>query len=53
MKQKDILREMFLACISGDKARQQELRQEETKRILQKRAEGKTIFGQKWTLFRW
>ena len=52
MKQKDLVKEMYQACLDGNKERQAELRQEETARILMKRAEGKTTFGPKWTLFR-
>jgi hypothetical protein len=49
MKQRDLVRELYKACVDHNDKKIEELKKEEFKKILKRRAEGKP-FTHKWTL---
>ncbi len=51
MKQKNIVKELYLACIEGDFKKQQELIAEEFKKIFKRKENGKKL-GTKWTIIK-
>jgi len=51
MKQKELVKEMYKACLAKDNERQAELRKLEFAKILARKAKGKQ-FDAKWTVFR-
>ena len=51
MKQKNIVKELYLACIVGDFKKQQELIAEEFRKIFKRKETGKKL-GTKWTVIK-
>ena len=52
MKQKKLIREVYRACCDHNEERLRELRLEEFRKILKRKAEGKDLTDPKWTLVR-
>jgi hypothetical protein len=52
MKQKKLVKEVYRACFEHNEERLRELRLEEFRKILKRKAKGKKLTEPKWTLIR-
>lgn len=52
MKQRKLIKEVYKACLENNVERLIELRIEEFRKILKKKAEGKKFFSPKWAVVR-
>jgi hypothetical protein len=52
MKQRKLIREVYKACIEHNADRLVELRLEEFRKILKRKAEGKAFISPKWAIVR-
>lgn len=52
MKQRELIREMYKACIEKDHERTRELYAEEMRKIIERRQQGKRLTSPKWAVVR-